>query len=292
LLAVSSGRSTEYLWSDGQPLDRLVNLKSVTKSVVSILVGCLVEDRTIHSVDTRLIELLPRGLMGSLHPSVAPEITLRHVMSMTGGWDWLENGHFTTYWLASPDPAAFALHLPCCHPPGSRFKYSNFAAHIVSAILTNVAGDTADYADRRLFKPLGISNVRWERLRDGRADGASNLWLSPMDLIRLGQRLVAGGSGVLPYSFLNEATRALSSGGHPEGLPYGLMWWIVPSGPAAGYFASGYGGQRVQVLTRLKRVVVTISDPAVPRGSLPDIQALMSDVAGLLEVPDRAVSPS
>jgi CubicO group peptidase (beta-lactamase class C family) len=283
MVSVADAASELYRWTaDGAPLRR-ANVMSITKSIESLLVGLLLEDGLLPSLDRPVVSVLPESLLRSARHPGCRQVTVRHVMSMTGGWDWLENGQFTRYWLSSDDPAAFTLRLPCRHRPGTRFKYSNFAAHLLSAVITHLAGDTAAYAASRLFAPAGIDGVHWPRLRDGRADGASNVEMPGSDLVRFGQLLLSLLDGPAPLgSFLREATTPHSPGGHPEHVPYGLLWWVEPTGPAAGFFASGYGGQRLHVLDEQRRVVAIIADPHTPRSRLPDMRTVMQLVARAL----------
>src|SRR5688572_11486789 len=80
----------------GEPLgrrsmtrDSLHDLRSVTKSVVSALVGIAVRDGAIRSLDQPVIEWFPE--FPDLNTAERRRVTLRHVVGMTSGLDWNED---------------------------------------------------------------------------------------------------------------------------------------------------------------------------------------------------------
>lgn len=270
----------------GAAPNRPANVKSITKSVVSAVVGVLLRDLLLDSVDRRVSDLLPEAFTRRIERS-KHAITVEHLLTMTSGLDWLENGHMVRYWLESPDPTAFTLRLPLFHTPGTVFKYSNFAAHLLSAIVTRLTGNTlAAFAERHLFAPLGLAAAGWPALADGFSDGASNLQLRPEDLARFGCLYLDDGrwkgAELIPRQFVASSTRRHVEGNHPEHTAYGYLWWVQEHGPARGYFASGYGGQRIHVLPKLRRVIVITADPEVPRDRLPDVGGAVHSLAGFL----------
>ena len=63
---------------------------------------------------------------------------------------------------------------------------------------------------------------------------------------------------------VREATRQQNKGGPPVSMPYGYLWWVVPSqAPRPTFMASGYGGQVIWVYPPLE-LVVAITSAASP----------------------------
>ena len=139
---------------------------SVTKSVLSILIGIAIEDDLIADIDQPLVELLPnhRDAMSS----DTAKVTLRHLMTMSGGFNpEFPNGGLV--WEKAAEPGSSLVDLLLRQrkdfEPGKAFWYSDTSAHLVAAVLAaaleradgNHPRTVLDYARQKLFNPLGIS---------------------------------------------------------------------------------------------------------------------------------------
>jgi CubicO group peptidase (beta-lactamase class C family) len=276
---------------------------SVTKSVVSILIGIAIADGLIAGVDQPLAELLPEHRRAM--SAETADVTLRQLMSMSGGFDnylhvsqWREaaepDGDFVDLLLARPQ-----------YPPGKAFLYSDPSAHLVAAVLAaaldRAHGDrhhtVLDYAREKLFDPLGISTrpafsrpapdlfapdfaaagFGWGTDPNGIQLGMFGLRLTAPDMVKIGElyRLdgVWNGQQIVPADWIRESTA-------PSTLneDYGLLWWIFgePEGP--GYAALGRGGQHIMVLPESRAVIVYLSDVQ------PDSEITEEDVKPLNDV--------
>jgi CubicO group peptidase (beta-lactamase class C family) len=238
-------------------VDEPGDIFSVTKSVLSTLVGCAVLDGRFR-LEATLGELLGRSV-----PQAARQVSMRHLLSMTGGADpsgdydidavmALPGGWVDTL-MSAPRPSA----------PGEQFRYDNGAAHVLAACLGRALGEDLEaYAARRLFSPLGITRWHWPRDPDGLPYGFGHLRLSPLDLVTLGQLWLAdgtapGGRRLFTAEYAADATRVHSPGGPPERTGYGFLWWVTEMAGYATYFAGGYAGQHVVVVPSLALVTVT-----------------------------------
>ena len=129
------------------------DVESVTKSVVSTLIGIALSEGKIKSLDQTLATLLPQRA-GAMSPAVAGT-TLRQLLTMTGGFP-SGTGARGPEFSHSRDWVADILRHPAS-PPGDDFEYSNAGAHLVSANLQHPTGMSAlAYARSRLFGPLDI----------------------------------------------------------------------------------------------------------------------------------------
>ena len=83
---------------------------------------------------------------------------------MTSGLAWNnENEQSSTEMMYSSDWVQNVLERPAKNQPGAVFNYSNGDAHLLSAVLQKVTGESMfDYAKSRLFEPLGITDVKLE----------------------------------------------------------------------------------------------------------------------------------
>ena len=225
----------ERHYGDGTA-DDLADIYSVTKSIVSTLVGIA----------------LGRGELDSLDRAVAGERTFRHLLTMTGGtepdgpWEIDEV-------LARPSGwREFIESAPAVDEPGTRFSYDNAAAHLLGCALADLLGvSLAEYARARLFEPLRIDAFEWPSDPEGYSYGFGHLRLRPRDLARIGELWRRGGDGIVPPPYVEEATRAHTTGGPPEDEGYGYLWWIG----ARSFFGGGYAGQALVVVPGERLVV-------------------------------------
>jgi CubicO group peptidase (beta-lactamase class C family) len=247
----------------GYPFD----VYSETKSVTSALAGTVLAGR----LDARLPELLPDKV-----PARARAITLRQLLTMTAGFPGdadPRNG--------VGDPANLVralLRRPIVHRPGSRFAYDTPSAHLVSAVISHVAGTSEGrLAQRRLFGPMGIRLADyWPKDDQGVTYGGTGLTLFARDAAKLGQLFLDGGRWhgrqLVPRAWVEESTRAHVSFGHGQG--YGYFWWTDDRRGLHSFEAIGFGGQTVAVVPKLDLVVVVMSDPA---GARVDLGRLLFD---------------
>lgn len=133
------------------------NGHSVTKSVMSILIGIAIAEGAVPGVDATLAELLPDRTAG-MAPGMAA-VTLRQILTMTAGLppDELFNGKYGP----TADWTAVTLSTDLTQPPGTSFAYASSGSHLLSAILVQATGRSVlDYAREKL-------STRWES-RPGR----------------------------------------------------------------------------------------------------------------------------
>jgi CubicO group peptidase (beta-lactamase class C family) len=226
-------------------------LWSVTKSVLSTLVGIALGRGYLRSVDQPMLDFFPELSGRPLNPE-ARKITLRHLLTMSDG---ISREGLDFRLTEGKLSAAFR------QEPGTDFYYNSMSPQVLSIILTRATGQKVrDFAMRRLFWPLGIDEVRWFE-QDGFSLGAFGLELTSRDLAKLG----------LPEGWIAEATRpqirvprsaefaALSGPYFTD--QYGYYWWIRPRQGAPAYMAQGFGGQFLYVVPGLDLVtVITAND--------------------------------
>jgi CubicO group peptidase (beta-lactamase class C family) len=275
LIVVRHGHIVWERYFDGWSSDDLHRVYSVTKSVISALVGIAEAGDLIPSMDASLLGYFPQ------YPTLAhpdprkQQITLEQALMMRAGLQWDEftvpyTDPSNSYRLmaASADWVKHVLDLPMVADPGTRFAYNTGVTVLLSAVLTAATGGTAEqYAAPRLFAPLGITRWDWDRTPQGVSDGGSGLWLRPRDMARFGYLFLNDGrlknGRIVPASWVERSTRAYTGGAASYG--YGYQWWTLPSSfrgadgtdPGAVFFAWGYGSQMIFVVPRFDMVVVT-----------------------------------
>ena len=272
VLVSRHGRLVLERYYHGMTRDKNWSLYSVTKSIVSALVGIALHEGRIASVDEKLVSVFPDEIGPNADRRIR-SITLRNLLTMSAGYRNENTPYESDNWVRT------LLNRPIVSEPGKVFSYDDGSAHLLSTVLTQVTGEpAANYARRVLFRPLGVKPGRWNSDGQGRSLGSGGLFLRPRDMLRLGQLYLQGGRWhgrqIVPRSWVRASTRRQIS--IPGGYAYGYLWWIN-TGPHGGYLAQGYRGQTIEVFPRLSLVVVLTGVGADPR---PLIELLLDSIRG------------
>ncbi|MEN8143957.1 MAG: serine hydrolase [Gemmatimonadota bacterium] len=265
LLVAQGGRLIVERYYRGMRADRATNLKSVSKTLLSPLIGIAIEEGHLSGPNQPLSELLPEYFERLDRPGEDTrkrDIELQHVLSMTAGIQTTSFGNYGA-WLSSRDWVWDQLRRPMVCDPGRCFEYSTGNTHLLGAILTQRTGmSLRDYAQSRFFSALEIRLPRWDQDPQGRYLGGNNMALTPRDLLKFGQVYLDGGSyngrQLISADWINSSWQPRLSSPW-NGHRYGYLWWNERWGGETAYFAWGYGGQYLVVVPELQLVAVVTS---------------------------------
>ena len=253
----------------GPAFDRLVPIKSVSKTLVAALTGVAVDRGEIPSMNSTLGDLIPRLIPSSADPKVA-EITVDNLITMRAGLE-RTSGRGYNRWVRSDNWVANALSQPMVAEPGTRMLYSTGSYHILGTILSEVTGTSLlTLARYRLGRPLGIEIPAWTRDPQGRYLGGNEMALTIAAMIRFGEMYrnggLAGGTRVLSQDWVTRSqqpvTRSMFSG-----LGYGYGWFLGETDGTSYALARGYGGQIICIVPDFALTIAITSDPTLPARS-------------------------
>ncbi|HEX6588326.1 MAG TPA: serine hydrolase [Longimicrobiales bacterium] len=274
LLVARHGELHAEYYFNGRDGDDFANLKSVSKSILSALVGIAIAEGHLSGVEQPVAPFFAAELPRSPDPRIH-EVTIGDLLSMRAG---LEPTSFGSYgeWVSSPDWVRYALAQGFVDEPGGRMLYSTGNTHLLSAILTRATGmDTWSYARAKLGDPLGIEIPRWQRDPQGFYFGGNDMLMRPRDLLRIGELYRRGGEWdgrqVVPAEWV-EQSLVVRTRSPWNGNGYGYGWWSQRIGRRIVHFAWGYGGQYLFLVPDLDLTIVVTSDPA-PRQARGDYRA-------------------
>ena len=242
----------------------LHDIRSVSKSVTSLLFGIAMAEGKVPSLDTPAVSLFPE--YGDLQSRERQKITLRDLMTMSAGLQWDED--FIPYsdprnsermMDVAKDPIRYALEQPIAAAPGATFRYSGGNVAVIGAIIERGTGMKLDaYANKVLFKKLGIAKFDWIKDPHGSPWAASGLRLRPRDLAKIGLLVLQNGkwhgAQIVPSDWIADATSThIQVGGTNEcGVSYGYFWWLgtACSGATKTHWIAGigYGAQRLWIV--------------------------------------------
>ncbi len=263
------------------------DLRSVSKSVVSLLYGAALERGQVPALDQPLIDHFPAYADLAADPE-RRRITVAHALTMTMGIAWSEDLPYSDprnseiAMERAPDRYRYVLERPIVSAPGERWVYNGGATALLGRLIAQGSGKPLfDYARETLFAPLGITDAEWVAGRDGEAAAASGLRLRPRDLAKIGQLVLNGGRWgerqVVPAAWLAESFEARAEVG--DGLEYGYQWWLGRLRSDGARWAAGFGngGQRLAIFPSLDLAVVVMA------GKYNQIEAWKLPVAVLVD---------
>lgn len=250
-----------YNYTDSQwhPVREGVHtLQSITKTVLSALVGIALARGEFKSVDQPVAPFFPAA-------EIDPSLSLQDLLTMQAGLAWTEEEDWPAM-ERSPDWLAYVL---AKGREPKRFNYSSGVPILIASMLTRASNRSiADYAREHLFAPLGIEHFLWKKTPTGLADTQGGLYLSTADLAKFGQHCL-GQDSWMRESFQPRAVE--------EDWRYGYGWWLLPHPVVPGEWvptALGYGGQRLFLLPRQQLVAAFTGWNPGGKNSLPYEKAL------------------
>jgi CubicO group peptidase (beta-lactamase class C family) len=245
--------------------DTLHNIKSATKSVMSLAFGIAIDRGLIPSINEPIFNFFPE--LSDLRSPEKDRIQLVHALTMTIGLKWVEatpsneDDNDEVRMHRSSDPCRYVLGLPVTAPPGQEFFYNSGVLTLLSAIIHKVAGKPLDeFVRGALFEPLGITEFEWTRVK-GDTDASGSLRLRPRDMAKIGQLVLAGGrwndNQIVSKAWIETSTAAKLKA--TDNQSYGYLWWLGRArfnGRRVTWIgALGRGGQYVRIVPELDLVV-------------------------------------
>ena len=262
----------DYFNADAYPFHGdtdLHSLQSVSKSVMSALIGIAIERGELPGTDATLGELLPHRQFTD--PAVK-DVTLENVLTMTAGIDWEEDVSYfslendATASEALDDWVGYLLSKPMTVEQGTLFDYNSASSQALSEILATATGiPTNVYAERHLFGPIGIRDYHWNSAPEGHTNAGGGLFLTASDLARFtwlfAQNGEWDGEQIVPAEWVARSSRSAIPvyANDPDGWGYGYQWWIYRHKTASGpqmYGGWGWGGQFPLIVPELGLIAV------------------------------------
>ena len=257
MLVLHKGVIVYETYAEGWDKDTAHPMFSVTKSVLSALVGIAIAEGKIKSLDQKVVEFYPEAKSKPGWQASKADMTVGHLLTMTSGLpgdgdeDW-------ELWAKAPDSGLAAFLTPQKADPGTQYSYSSGSGcQTLAGLVTRAVGmNLFEYAKRKLFRPLGMKPTAWAAADDGINAGGFGLEMTPRDMARLGYLYLNFGRWedrqILPAEWVvRSAPRSKNKNA------YGHMWWNYPLLPFdSSYEANGLYGQYIGVLPEWDTVIV------------------------------------
>ncbi len=251
---VRDGKLVIEHYQNGTAPESYVNVASVTKSVLALVVGIALDWHVFESVDQPLTDFFPELQEPDVDPA-SRLLTLRHLLSMSAGWQ----GSPTDI---PPARATDALRRKVVRTPGESFLYDNASSHLIGIALSRASGVSLEaFAERHLFRPLGITQYIWGKDDDGYTQGWHLLYLRLLDALKIGQLVLDlgqwQGHSVVSEAWIHEMLVQRNAGGSHSNIPYGYQWYVhhTPDRQHRAVMAMGYGGQFIYLVPALRLAI-------------------------------------
>lgn len=252
------------------------HVASVTKSILSALIGITIDAGYIKSVDQKVLDFFPE-YVSDVADRQKQAITIRHLLTMTAPYpfeDWHEP---LDKMCMEPDWVKYIIDMLGQKGSIGAFKYSTAGAHLLSAILTRSTGKSArELANEYLFQPIGMNevpdfemkafgfedlfgkNVRgWVQDPGKNSTGGWGLTLSPRDMARFGllylNRGIWDNKPLISEAWILESTLM-----NPN--KYGYLWWLREEDGLFAYSALGDGGNVICCIPEKDLVIAIASE--------------------------------
>lgn len=290
LLISKDGKLVQEDYYKAKTKTDLFNVQSITKSIVSLLIGIAIDEGFIQSEDQFISEFL--SFDANLEDDLKSKIKISHLLNHTSGIDWDGYKEHEDF-LAAANASQYVLDKKGLETPGELYNYNSGGTHLLSQILTQSTGmSTLEFAEKYLFVPLGMATVEWKKLSDGIYDGAGfGLSMRSEDLIKLGHLMLSGGISkgqqIISKEWINKSFNS--------GLKKETKWGLRKSTHGYGWYSSrykeleilyamGYGGQFIFIVPSKDMVIVTNHNHDTADGIAQQIDFIRDSLAHILEL--------
>lgn len=200
------------------------NCYSLSKSVISLGIG-IAQDKGMLSVGDPITEYF-KGELPDSHDPKLESVTIENLLTMSMGQDTGYLFEADRYNYPERDWVRLVLSRPLPLQPGEKFVYSNSCFYMLSTLLHRaVKMPVLDFLRDSLFDPLGIKSYAWEVCPKGEIMGATGLYMSTGDILKMGVMCFSGGISeagerIVSSDYLKKATSVQRSDAN-----YGWGFW-------------------------------------------------------------------
>lgn len=259
----------EQYWEDYSP-ESHSNSFSMAKSIVSLAVGCAIDEGVIHSVEQPASDFFPQfsGYDGKT-------MTLKHLLTMSAGVDFQESYSSlfspTTQLYYGDDLKEITFDMKEIEQPGVNFIYQSGVTQLLAFILEKATGERlCSYVSRKLWTPIQAEqDALWSLDRKNGIEKAYCCFNSnARDFARIGQLILNGGKWngrqIVSEQYIKDATTADSTlifKEHDESNKhYGYQFWILEKQKMKIPYMRGMIGQYVFIIPEKNAIVVRLGN--------------------------------
>ena len=269
LVVIKEGKLLIEEYFNGANRKTLHNTRSVGKTFASTMTGIALKDGHLRSTDQTLNEFYDLAQFANYSPK-KEQVTLKSLLTMSSGFLGNDNNYDSPgneeNMYPTDDWVKFALDLPMDDSKEIGETWEYFTAGIVvlgDVIDKAVPGGLEEYAQRKLFAPLGISEYQWQYTPQNVANTAGGLQMSALDFAKYGQlyknKGVWKGKQLVPSQWVDQSLTNYFAE-TPDQTAYGFLFWnqkfSTNNGSYEAFLCSGNGGNKIIVFKDQPLVLV------------------------------------
>jgi CubicO group peptidase (beta-lactamase class C family) len=248
--------------------DSLNDTRSVGKSFSSALMGIAMDDGYIKNENQTLKEFYDLKQFENYSPK-KDSVTIKNLLTMSSGFDGNDDDYDSPGNEENMYPmenwVKFTLNLPMTENKiGKIWNYFTAGVVVIGDILDqSVPNGLENYADKKLFKPLGITNYKWQFTPQQKPSLAGGLRMRALDFAKFGQLYknngIWNGKRILDKNWIRKSFTNYFVD-HKDFEGYGYLFWrkVYKSGNKnfETYQSNGNGGNKIIIFTEIPVVMV------------------------------------
>jgi CubicO group peptidase (beta-lactamase class C family) len=250
--AIHVSQASKIVFEYSQEIEsktQLFPVGCIFKSFLSVLLGIAIFEGKIGSIEDCVIDYVSHN---KKYHNNWDKLKIMHASSKTTGIIWPSPKE------TLPANMGEVMKLNFESEPGSSFCYKP-DPQIILYLLEDVYGtEITKLFETKLLLHFKNTSYQWDR------ENIEGLQVSIQLLDEMGQLLLNKGviNGIRLFSeeYYEQLTSKYSKGGFPEGVPYGLGWWIEEESNLPYFYASGFGGQYLIIIPHKKTTISILSD--------------------------------
>jgi CubicO group peptidase (beta-lactamase class C family) len=262
MVVIKDGKLIVEKYQNGATPYSAFNVHSVTKSITSALVGLAIQEGLLSSENDPIMPYFSEYSEG-VSAKAKNKLTVGHLLTMRGGFTGWDGPQSFQQVILNEGVSESKM--------GKEFRYFTGAQMVLSAMITKASNTTTrEFAEEKLFNPLGIRCGFWRKV-DGYYAGGDETYFTARDLARFGELYLNKGqvdglqlldSMWVEKSFANytDESKAFRNLDCYQETGYGFSWWLLTHDDKPVYTARGKGGQYILIMPEQNTVAVILQE--------------------------------
>ena len=244
----------------------LTNSFSVSKTMLTLLLGKAIEEGYVKSLNQSIVDFLPEFKDDSL----ARQCTVGDLSAMTAGYDWKENYYLplnpTAKAYYGRDITKQMLSRSFVKKSGEYFEYLSGVTQLLGIVLSRaIDKPISEYLSEKFWKPLGMQRESYWALddKDGMEKAYCCVYSNARDFAKFGQLILQDGKwngNQLIDSIFVRRMKTPNRSAFLDKTPaiYGYSLWTDYDYKTPFYSLIGHLGQYVAVIPEHNMVIVRL----------------------------------
>ena len=290
IIVIKEGKLLIEEYFNGETREHLHDPRSVGKSFASSLLGIAIKDQYIKNEQALLKDFYDLKTFKNYSPK-KDSVTLKSFLTMSSGFLGDDNNYNSPgneeNMYPTSDWVKFALDLPMREDTeiGKDFAYFTAGVVVLGAIIDqSVPEGLVAYADKKLFRPLNITNYEWEYTPQNVGNTAGGIRLRALDFAKYGQLYKNKGlwnnHQILDKQWVEKSLGKNIAQPIDEGH-YGYLFWNktfhIGNTDYEVSYCSGRGGNKIFIFKDIPYVVTIMSSAYNLPNAHQNVDKMMTD---------------